>query len=264
MAKSWISDQPVTELDSQEEAKLLGYDGGVLAAQTPGIGVYCAIADLVRSVCDESRPHPEEVLERFALLASTHIQEVADASVVLVAGKRGIRPSAASGGFPHLIDEIQAQALEGPAFDAIEQRQTIRVDDLAADTRWPRFTQRVLSQTPVRSMLCYRIHTELHDYGVLSLHAHKPHGFDADAAELGRLLATHAAVTLHNVHRGRQFRSALGSRDIIGQAKGMLMERYDVGAGAAFSLLTKLSQESGKPVVVVAKEVVEASTSARS
>jgi AmiR/NasT family two-component response regulator len=59
------------------------------------------------------------------------------------------------------------------------------------------------------------------------------------------------------VQHTRRLPSALGSRDIIGQAKGILMERYEIGPGAAFSLLTRLSRESNKPVVVIAKELVE-------
>ena len=59
------------------------------------------------------------------------------------------------------------------------------------------------------------------------------------------------------MHHDRHYRSALGSRDIIGQAKGMLMERSDVDAVAAFALLTRLSEESHRPVVVVAKELLE-------
>jgi AmiR/NasT family two-component response regulator len=65
------------------------------------------------------------------------------------------------------------------------------------------------------------------------------------------------ALALEAVQRTRQLRSALGSRDIIGQAKGILMERYEISPGAAFSLLARLSRESNKPVVVIAKELVE-------
>jgi AmiR/NasT family two-component response regulator len=54
-----------------------------------------------------------------------------------------------------------------------------------------------------------------------------------------------------------QLHHALESRDIIGQAKGMLMERFDVDADGAFTLLVKLSQESNTPVKVIAQRLVE-------
>jgi transcriptional regulator with GAF, ATPase, and Fis domain len=230
---------------------------------TGDIGVHCAIAELARSVNAEARPRPEEVLERFTVLAPTHIHPVEHASVMVGSRNRGLRPSAASGAVAHVLDTIQSEMVEGPAWEAVHDRRTIRVDDLAAEGRWPRFTAAVLAQTPIRSMLCYLLYTDTQDFGVLSLHANHSLAFDGEVEESGLVLASHAALTLQAIHRGRHFRSALGSRDIIGQAKGILMERYDIGAGAAFSLLSRLSQESDKPIVVIAKEVVDDKSSPR-
>ena len=63
------------------------------------------------------------------------------------------------------------------------------------------------------------------------------------------------------MYRARQqgdFRSALASRDLIGQAKGMLMERFTIDAVAAFELLRRLSQDTNTPLVEVARQVTEA------
>jgi GAF domain-containing protein len=230
---------------------------GRRAMLTGDIGLHCAIAELVRAVGSEAKPRAEDVLERFTVLAPTHIHAVEHASVVVSSGNRALRPSAASGAVAHLLDAIQAHVFEGPCWDALNERRTFRVDDLAAEGRWPHFTQAVLAQTPIRSMLCYLLYTDTEDFGVLSVHANQSRAFDSEDEESGRVLATHAALTLQAVHRGRHFRSALGSRDIIGQAKGILMERFDIGAGAAFSLLSRLSRDSNKPIVVIAKEVVD-------
>jgi AmiR/NasT family two-component response regulator len=59
------------------------------------------------------------------------------------------------------------------------------------------------------------------------------------------------------VRRDEQFRSALASRDIIGQAKGMIMERFKVDAIQAFELLKRLSQSSNRPLAGVARQLVE-------
>jgi AmiR/NasT family two-component response regulator len=58
------------------------------------------------------------------------------------------------------------------------------------------------------------------------------------------------------MRRHEQFRSALASRDLIGQAKGILMERFDLNAVTAFDLLRKLSQESNTKLVDVADRLV--------
>jgi AmiR/NasT family two-component response regulator len=53
-----------------------------------------------------------------------------------------------------------------------------------------------------------------------------------------------------------QFRSALASRDVIGQAKGMIMERFSIDAVHAFELLKKLSQQSNTRIVEIASNLV--------
>ena len=241
----------------QDEAQFLGYDGGSAPSVMGESGMHTPLAHLVRQVQTESKPHPEEVMERFAELAPRYIQGADAAGVMLTSAKRGFRSATPTDGFAHLIDQIQEELLEGPALDCTTANHTVRVDDLTADTRWPRFAAAVVAETPVRSMLTFQLYTHVQNWGALSLYSQRRRGFDAAAEELGLILATHAALTLEAVQRTRQFRSALGSRDIIGQAKGILMERYDISPGAAFSLLTRLSQESNKPVVVIAKELVE-------
>jgi hypothetical protein len=57
-------------------------------------------------------------------------------------------------------------------------------------------------------------------------------------------------------HRLRLNKSALASRDVIGQAKGMIMERLSVDAVGAFQMLTRLSQQTNTPVAVVATHIV--------
>jgi AmiR/NasT family two-component response regulator len=71
------------------------------------------------------------------------------------------------------------------------------------------------------------------------------------------MLATHAATALIAADRQTQFESALASRDAIGQAKGILMERFRLDAVRAFSLMTKLSQDTNTPVRIIAQRVVD-------
>jgi len=70
------------------------------------------------------------------------------------------------------------------------------------------------------------------------------------------MLATHAAIALIAVDERLQFQAALASRDIIGQAKGKIMERFNVDAVRAFELLVKQSQNSNIRLAVVAEELV--------
>lgn len=93
--------------------------------------------------------------------------------------------------------------------------------------------------------------------GALNVYAEEPNAFDDESEEVGLIFATHSAVAWNSARRDEQFRRALESRDAIGQAKGMIMERYSIGSIQAFEMLRKLSQDSNVPLARVAQELVE-------
>jgi hypothetical protein len=90
----------------------------------------------------------------------------------------------------------------------------------------------------------------------LNFYAESTKAFDDASADLGSIFATHAGLVWDLVRRDQQFRAALVSRDIIGQAKGKLMERFDIDADDAFNALKLLSQNSNTPIAQVANRVV--------
>ncbi|MDN4517244.1 MULTISPECIES: ANTAR domain-containing protein [Mycobacteriaceae] len=90
----------------------------------------------------------------------------------------------------------------------------------------------------------------------LNLLARSPRAFSAEAEALGAMLATHAAIALSVVNKEQQFESALASRDAIGQAKGILMERFGIDAVGALELLKKLSQDSNTAIPVIAERLI--------
>lgn len=161
------------------------------------------------------------------------------------------------------LDELQHELRQGPCLEAAWADQKVLVDDLADDDRWPRFTRRVLDETPVRSVLAFQLYRGDTAMGALNLYASTPHAFSSDDQETALAVATHASLALHSTRRGDQFTSALASRDIIGQAKGIVMERFDVDAVAAWELIRKLSQDTNIRVADVARQLVEADHPAR-
>ncbi len=74
------------------------------------------------------------------------------------------------------------------------------------------------------------------------------------------MFATLGALAWSNVVRTEQFREALSTRDTIGQAKGILIERYDLDDQTAFNTLIKLSQSMNTPLRDVARRVIEDAT----
>jgi hypothetical protein len=157
-----------------------------------------------------------------------------------------------------VLDVIQKRYQQGPCLQAARENHTVRADDLTSDIRWPDFRREALAQTPVRSMMCVAIPTNAHPLGALNFYAERAYAFNTESEELGLVYVAHAALAWTALRHATQFRSALASRDIIGQAKGMLMERYHIDAGEAFNLLRKLSQQSNIPVTQISRRLVEA------
>lgn len=183
----------------------------------------------------------------------------ADHAGITVADRDGTVRTAASSPsrYPAVLDKLQQTHREGPCLSAAWQQHTIRIDNLAHHERWPAFCRDAVEQTPVRSILSFQLFANQKSMGALNFYAQQPAVFDDDAIEAGLILATHTALAWQLVRREEQFRSALASRDIIGQAKGMLMERFKIDAVQAFELLKRLSQDSNTPVSRVARQLVE-------
>jgi hypothetical protein len=123
------------------------------------------------------------------------------------------------------------------------------------DARWPRFAKSAVA-AGVNSMLSFRLFTHDDRAAALNVFGLQPHCFGHEAEALGAMFATHAALAIIAHNKELQFQSALASRDIIGQAKGRIMERFDVGAVRAFELMVKISQETNTRVADIAAQIV--------
>ncbi|ASR01015.1 GAF and ANTAR domain-containing protein [Gordonia rubripertincta] len=154
-------------------------------------------------------------------------------------------------------DELQRKLGEGPCIRAAVNDVTVWIDDMHADERWPRFAA-AAADIGIRSMACFFLYIDGDDFGALNLHSTRPHAFPTEARQLGELFAAHAATAFGAIREKQQLRAALSSRDIIGQAKGMIMERYKLDATEAFALLARLSQDTNTKLVDVAAQIVVA------
>lgn len=122
-------------------------------------------------------------------------------------------------------------------------QETVRVDDLATDPRWPELARRA-TELGVGSALSFQSFVEADDLGALNLLARRPGAFTDESERIGLLYASHIAVAVAAAQKSSHLVAALGRRDVIGQAKGVLMERYKITAEQAFGLSAKASQES--------------------
>jgi len=178
------------------------------------------------------------------------------AGVTVTERRRRSQTAAATHRYPVMLDEIQGRYQQGPCLTAAALQDSVRIDDLDAEDRWPLYREEALKQTPIRSILSFGMFREGGTTAALNFYAEPVNAFDDGSVNLGLIFASHTALVWNMMRRDQQFRSALASRDIIGQAKGRLMERFDIDAAEAFELLRRLSQESNTPIAHIAQRVV--------
>lgn len=130
--------------------------------------------------------------------------------------------------------------------------------DVAAFERWPALRRRILADTSTRSVLPIHLFRTEHTHAALAVFSDTPAAFDATAVTAASTVATVVGLAVHAAERERQFDEALRSRDLLGQAKGVLMERYSLDSNGAFEMLRRISQDTNTKVVTLAERLIDA------
>lgn len=199
------------------------------------------LSDLARELQQEDDVHA--VLSGIVYAALDLIPGTAHASISLVTGRKKVDSEAASGDLARQVDALQNSTGQGPCLDAAYQERVVRVPDLSQEDRWPDFSRGAV-KLGARSMLSFQLFVEGDRLGALNLYGEGPEAFDAESEQAGLLVAAHAAVAFADSQKISQLGEALESRQLIGQAEGILMERYKITAEQAFLLLTRASSRS--------------------
>lgn len=212
------------------------------------------MAELARAVA------PPRGVEEILLATTTAAVELipgADTAGILLVAKGGkFESRAGTSALPHELDELQHTLQEGPCLDAAVEDTFLRTHDFREESRWPAYSAAV-AKLGVLSGLSLRLYTTERTAGALNLFGYQPTVWDTEAITVGTVLAAHAASAIMAGRQGEELTSALASRDRIGQAKGIVMERFGVDDVAAFDMLRRLSQESNTPLVTVAQRVID-------
>ena len=150
------------------------------------------------------------------------------AGITLVDEAGAVSTLGATHDYPRVLDDVQREVNEGPCLSAAWENHTIRINDLETEPRWPNYRAAVLERTPIRSVMSIQLYIVGKSLAALNFHSETPGAFDEESVEVGLAFAGHTTGVWNSMQRERQFRTALNSRDVIGQAKGMLMERYSI------------------------------------
>lgn len=218
----------------------------------------------------------EDLLERLAAIAielsdtdtvAETLQLVVDRGQDLLAGCDGvslmligrggrIETPAFSSQAARDSDMAQYETGEGPCLDAIKDHRTIVMEDLETDERWPDYRARAL-ELGVRSMISFRLFVTDDSMGALDMYSKNPNAFDRRSRIVGQVFAAQASVAVKAAMTEAGLQTALRSRDVIGQAKGIVMARYRITADMAFDTLKRLSQHRNQPLRDLAAQIAE-------
>jgi GAF domain-containing protein len=216
--------------------------------------LHAELAAASRALHDE--PDTQHTLDRSTLLAVELVPHCDYAGISIVHRDRTIATPAATDELVDRGDELQYELGEGPCLDAIWYHDTVVSADLAEEPRWPRWAPRVAAELGVRSMLCLQLFTSADVVGGLNLYSSAVDAFDGDDFDVATFLAAHVSVAVAETQRVDQLRMGMFNRTVIGQAQGILMERFNVDGQQAFSVLRRVSQQHNVKVLRVADELV--------
>lgn len=154
------------------------------------------------------------------------------------------------------LDKVQLEAGEGPDIEIIADRPGVLICDIGEETRWPKWTAAV-EEAGIRSMLGARLYTTRQVLGSLNLYGLEVDGFDEVDVDVAHMLARHAAVALESARGTEHLLRAVDARNLIGQAQGILMERFSIQSDQAFGVLKRYSQDNNLKLNEVAQRLID-------
>jgi GAF domain-containing protein len=220
---------------------------------TPSDDLDTSLAEMALSIHEEETV--EETVDRVLDFARSAV-DCSHAGVVFVHAKRHIESVAST---DPLVDALHAREMElreGPDVSIAEDRTRVLVHDTAQDCRWPAWAAAAMD-AGLRSMIGVRLYTSQRTLGSLNLYDSRPDHFAAEDLQVAHVLARHAALAMSRVQESAHLWRAIDARKLIGQAQGILMERYDLNEERAFEVLRRYSQNSNMKLRDVAQMVVD-------
>ncbi|WBQ04753.1 GAF and ANTAR domain-containing protein [Kribbella sp. CA-293567] len=174
---------------------------------------------------------------------------------------RGSQPEVAAVTDPVVGDVfgLQISSETGPLITSLRERSTVLIRDTSEDTRWPEWAAKVAG-LGVRSVLDVPLATgggSRATVGVLGLYSPEPNAFGEDDEAIAHILARHASVAVASARHEETMAQAVDARKLVGQAMGILMERFDVDGDRAFAILKRYSQDTNTKLRDVAQQLID-------
>ena len=178
----------------------------------------------------------------------------ADGAGILLAADGGLASTAASGAQARRADDLQVDHHQGPGFHAVKGRQPVISPELRFDSRW-RFWAPQAADLGLRSVLSLAL-TDGDPFGAVTLYSTRPSFFGTESLAPGLGFAEQASIAITAAVAREQLCRAADSRGIIGQAQGILMERYHISADQAFTVIRRCSSAFNQKLRSIAERII--------
>jgi GAF domain-containing protein len=203
--------------------------------------------------------NPPSVEETLAVIAETAQRSLQgfDAVGISTIDKDGsITTRAATGDLVWELDKLQYELREGPCVDTLRQVNVVTAPEIRNDDRWPRYVPRAV-ELGLQSQMAVKLYLdEEGTLGGLNIYSTSSAEIAPDAEHLAELFAAHAAIALGHARQVESLNEALQTRSVIGQAMGILMQRYTLDPDAAFGLLVRTSSHANVKLRDIADQMV--------
>lgn len=213
------------------------------------------LAEMARVLIEQETV--QDTLDHILLHAVGLVDGCDNAGILVLENREKVRTLAATSDLVRTSDRLQQDLGQGPCFDAARNlTQVYRIADMTTtEERWPRYAPRA-RELGIGSMMGFLLFTEEGDLGALDMYSARAQGFTEHAENVGWLLASHAAVAFSSARNNAQMRAAMETRNEVGEAVGILMERHRVVREQAFEMLRKGAGEHETRIRDVARSVV--------
>jgi len=196
-----------------------------------------------------------EALAVLSASAAQNIPGAAFASVTVRHADQRLETVAATDELAHRLDEIQYELREGPCYAAVTDERFVLVNDVARDTKFPTYSPRAV-ELGVRSHLATQIAHNGAQAG-LNVYAVTADAFDRTAIQMAELFGAHAGLVLGYARQVETLGEGLHTRQDIGTAVGIVMERYGVDRDRAFEFLVRTSQHRNVKIRLIAQQILD-------
>jgi GAF domain-containing protein len=213
------------------------------------------LVDAARRVADGLTPSDlDTTLQQITRAAVEVLPNVQYSSITVLHADGKLVTSAPTDDLLLRVDGVQYELQEGPCYQAAVDQAYVVCSNLAADERFPQYGPKAVEEG-IRAQIGIRLFDTKSSHGALNLYSTRVGAFD-DLETLSGLFAHQAGVAIAYAQHVENLEEAVRTRTTIGQAVGIVMERYHLDDERAFAFLARLSQQRNVKLRQVAEELI--------